>query len=182
MRHAFADAFCQQPKYRSKADDIPRPTRHTRLKVIGVTAGSGTILNAMTSLGHARQPPQRAARPVRRTRQPFCPHPLGGPRRDVCSSRTPEGRIRGRHPRIPDARGRTLLDIEGALWRNQDSGRQVRRLRPEPDITKRRRKPDPFFRLSRDSRQDILQISITPGRKAPGRTLRSTSWPKLRIS
>ncbi|WP_292289863.1 flavin monoamine oxidase family protein [Marivita sp.] len=39
------------------ADEPPLPTRRALLKMIGLTAGSGTMLNAMASLGHARQSP-----------------------------------------------------------------------------------------------------------------------------
>lgn len=37
--------------------DLPQPSRRALLKMIGLAAGSGAMLHAMTSLGHARQSP-----------------------------------------------------------------------------------------------------------------------------
>lgn len=37
------------------SDDTPIPTRRALLKLIGLAAGSGAMLNAMATLGHARQ-------------------------------------------------------------------------------------------------------------------------------
>lgn len=41
------------------AEDTPIPTRRMLLKLIGLAAGSGAMLNAMTTLGHARQSPYK---------------------------------------------------------------------------------------------------------------------------
>ena len=41
------------------SDEFPLPTRRALLKMIGLAAGSGAMLNAMSTLGHARQSPYK---------------------------------------------------------------------------------------------------------------------------
>jgi monoamine oxidase len=40
-------------------NELPRPTRRALLRMIGLTAGSGAMLNAMSTLGHAKQSPYK---------------------------------------------------------------------------------------------------------------------------
>lgn len=42
-------------------EDFPRPTRRSLLKMIGLAAGSGAMLHAMSSLGHAQPSPYRGS-------------------------------------------------------------------------------------------------------------------------